>query len=74
MISEIAQSSMQNMTVTLSKEDKERLEDIKAKATANISSYLAQIEILKAEVNSKIAQEIAKVEIAETLQTKSSEK
>ncbi len=44
--------------------DQEKLEDIKAKATANISSYLAQIEVMKANMLAKIAKEVAKVEIA----------
>lgn len=47
----------------------QELEDIKAKATANISSYLAKIEVTKANMLSKIAAEVAKVEIAK-LKTK----
>ena len=49
---------------SVTEESKKELEDIKAKATANISSYLAQIEVMKANMLSKIATEVAKVEIA----------
>lgn len=62
---EIARSSMKNMKSPLSKEDEEKLENIKAEATAKISSYLTRLEVLKAELTSKIAKEIVKVEIAE---------
>jgi hypothetical protein len=65
---EIARSSVEsalpNSMGTLTKKSKENLEDIKAKATANISSYLAQIEVMKANMLAKIAAEVAKVEIA----------
>ena len=63
---EIARSSMNSMMGTASEEDTDNLEDIKAEATAKISSYLTELEVLKAEVSAKIAKEIAKVEIAET--------
>ena len=65
---EIARSSIESSLPksmgTATKESKEKLEDIKAKATANISSYLAQIEVMKANMLAKIAAEVAKVEIA----------
>jgi len=62
---EIARSSMNSMLPTVSDNDKENIEDIKAEATAKISSYLTELEVLKAEISAKIAKEIAKVEIAE---------
>jgi hypothetical protein len=61
---EIAKSSLQESMPTLSKEQKEKLEHIKAKATAKISSYLTELEVLKAEVEAKIAKEMARVEIS----------
>ena len=61
---EIAKSSMKNIVPTLSNEDKEKIENIKAKATAKISSYLTEIEVLKAKIEAKIAKEVAKVEVA----------
>jgi len=57
-------SSLPDSVNTVSEKSKKELEDIKAKATANISSYLAQIEVMKANMLSKIATEVAKVEIA----------
>jgi len=71
---EIARSSMKNMKSPLSKEEKEKLQNIKAEATAKISSYLTKLEVLKAELTAKIAEEIAKVEIAESEMMTSSEK
>jgi len=68
---EIARSSAladpENTHIPLEKSQK-KLEDLKAKATANISSYLANIEVTKANMLAKIAEEIAKVEITK-LQT-----
>ncbi|SFV55504.1 COG1565: Uncharacterized conserved protein [hydrothermal vent metagenome] len=66
---EIAKSTMQDMKdmlPTLSTENKEKIADIKAKATARISSYLTELEVLKAEIEAKIAKEVAKVEISTT--------
>ena len=40
------------------------LDKIKAEATANISSYLANIEVTKANMLAKIANEVEKVEVA----------
>ncbi len=62
---ELARSSIKNIKSPLSKEEKEKLQKIKAEATAKISSYLSRLEVLKAEISTKIADEIAKVEIAE---------
>jgi len=63
---EIAKSSastdQENTHIPLEQSQK-TLEDIKAKATANISSYLANIEVTKANMLAKIAEEIAKVEV-----------
>lgn len=65
---EIAQSNAESEGNTIdthpSKQDQEELASIKAKATANISSYLARVEVVKANMIAKIAKEIAKVEIA----------
>lgn len=65
---EIARSSVESAIPesmkTLSKESAKKLAQIKAEATANISSYLAQIEIMKANMLAKIAEEVARVEIA----------
>jgi len=65
---EIARSSVESSLPKsmkfVSEKNKEKLENIKAKATANISSYLAQIEVMKANMLAKIAAEVAKVEIA----------
>jgi len=65
---EIARSSMEASLTdgmpALKKESLKNLEEIKAKATANISSYLAKIEIVKSHMLSKIASEVAAVEIA----------
>jgi hypothetical protein len=52
-----------NRDNAFNKRTKEELEHIQAKATANISSYLARIELVKANMISKIAKEIADVEI-----------
>jgi len=52
--------SMKNISI----ENSEKLDKIKAEATAKISSYLAQIEIMKANMLAKIAEEVAKVEMA----------
>jgi len=54
----------QNTDTPQLEKNKENLAYIKAKATANISSYLAQIEVVKANMIAKIAKEIANVEIA----------
>jgi len=74
---EVTKSSMQadisNAAKSLTHGSKEALEEIKAKATAKISSYLANIEVTKANMLSKIAQEVAKVEIA-TFEIKGSDK
>ena len=65
---EIARSSMEasfpDGTKVLKEKSLKTLEEIKSKATANISSYLANIEVTKANMLSKIASEVAKVEIA----------
>jgi len=70
---EVAKSSIENAVDSTEGEIEmytlKELEDIKAKATANISSYLAQIEVMKANMLSKIAEEVARVEIAK-LKTK----
>jgi len=63
---EIAKSSMKNLTPELSKKNKEKVEKMKAEATAKISSYLTELEVLKAEIEAKIAKEVAKVEVAQT--------
>jgi len=63
---EIAKSSMSGLVPELSPENEKKLSEMKATATAKISSYLAQLEVLKAEIEAKIAQEVAKIEIAET--------
>jgi hypothetical protein len=63
---EIATASlkdMKEMLPTLSKENETKLSDIKADATAKISSYLTELEILRTEVEAKIAKEVARVEI-----------
>ena len=73
-IIEIARSSMKNIKSPLSKEEEEKLENIKAEATAKISSYLTRLEVLKAELTSKIAEEIVKVELAENKMMISSDK
>ena len=54
------------MVPELSDENKEKLEEMKAEATAKITSYLTELEVLKAEIEAKISKEVAKVEIAET--------
>lgn len=70
---EVAKSSIQSAADSPEGEidiyTEDELEDIKAKATANISSYLAHIEVTKTNMLSKIAAEVAKVEIAK-LKTK----
>lgn len=55
---------MSNMIPTLDKEDRLKIEKMKADATAKISSYLTELEVLKANITAKIAKEVAKVEIA----------
>jgi hypothetical protein len=65
---EIVKSNAKNKEKSIdtlpSKKDQEELASIKATATANISSYLARIEVVKANMISKIAKEISRVEIA----------
>ena len=65
---EVSKSSIENRpsasTKNVTKGDQKMLEDIKAKAKANISSYLANIEVTKFNMLVKIAQEVAKVEVA----------
>jgi len=64
---EVAKSSIESSLEEImpsTVQSKRELEEIKAKATANISTYLAQIEVVKANMLSKIATEVAKVEIA----------
>lgn len=73
-IIEMARSSMENIKSPLSKEEEEKLESIKAEATAKISSYLTKLEVLKAELTTKIAEEIVKVELAENEMMTSSDK
>ena len=63
---EIAYSSMNSMMPSFSEEDEKNLKEMKAKATANISTYMAELEVLKAEIVAKIANEVAKVEVAES--------
>ncbi|MDQ7046208.1 MAG: hypothetical protein Q9M39_00715 [Sulfurovum sp.] len=63
-IIEMARSSIKNIKLPLSQEEEKKLQNIKAEATAKISSYLSRIEVLKAELTTKIAEEIVKVEIA----------
>jgi len=57
------ESSLTDSLPKVTEKSKQKLEDLKATATANISSYLAQIEVTKANMLSKIAQEVAKVEL-----------
>lgn len=54
----------EDVTSNDTKNNQDALEYLKAKSTANISSYLAQIEVVKANMIAKIAKEIANVEIA----------
>lgn len=63
---EIVKSSLANMRPTLSSENKKKLEDIKAQASAKISSYIAKLEVIKADIATKIAEEMSKVKIAES--------
>lgn len=58
------ETAMPDSLKSLSYVNNEKLERIKAEATAKISSYLAQIEVMKANMLTKIAQEVAKVEMA----------
>jgi hypothetical protein len=61
---EIAHSSMKLSKTKPDPQARKTLADIQAKATANISSYLAHLEVVKANMLAKIAKEVAKVEVA----------
>ena len=58
------EASLTDGMPVLKKESLKNLDEIKAKATANIPSYLEKIEIVKFHMLSKIASEVSTVEIA----------